>query len=213
ACLPPFFTDAWQALDAIIEALPSSEQPLWRECRATLRQIAEKIETTVDTLEPGSLRDLLEEARRAVDVVLGRYGAVVPHSEDVLVADRTAPFHFSMSRDLVNLIEENLRLYWSFDRYGLGEIETRITIDHFFGAFPGRARVPLDEFLRRGAETDPAQRAWSWQERVLSKASSEYGRQAKEAFARWERELEPAAENPVHRLTTEETSGSTSALP
>jgi hypothetical protein len=213
ACLPAFFTDAWQALDAIIETLPSSEQPHWRECRASLQQIAEKVETTVDALEPGVLRSLFEEARQVVDVVLGRYEAVVPSDEDVLVVDRTAPFRFSMSRDLVNLIGRNLRLYWRFDRYGLGEIETRITIDHFFGALPDRARVPLDEFLVRGAETDPTQRAWSWQERVLSKASPEYVRQAKEAFARWERELEPDAKNRVHHLAMEETSDSTSALP
>jgi hypothetical protein len=213
ACLPAFFTDTWHALDAIIEILPSSEQPLWRGCRTRLGMIAERIEATVDTLESGALRELLDEARQAVDAVLGRYEAIVPRGEDVLVVDQTAPFRFSVSRDLVNLIEENLRAYWSFDRYGLGEIETRITIDHFFGAFPRPARIPLDEFLSRGAETDPAQRAWSWQERVLSRASSEYAGRAKEAFARWELELEPAAENRVHRLATEVTSSSPSTLP
>ncbi len=213
ACLPPFFTDTWQALDAMIETLPESERPLWRECRARLRLIAEKVETAIDSLETRALRDLFEEARQAAGVVLGRYDAVIPRGEDVLVVDRTAPFRFSISRDLVNLIEERLRLYWKFDRYGLGEIETKIAIGHFFGGIPREARIPLDEFLSRGAETDPAQHAWSWQERVLSKASPECTRLAKQAFARWERELEPAVEHRVHRLTTEETSGSASALP
>ena len=213
ACLPAFFADTWQALHAMIETLPASERPLWRECRARLRQIAEKIEQAIDALEPHVLRDLLEEARRAANAVLGRYEAVVASGEDVLVVDRTAPFRFSISRDLTRLIEEKLRSYWIFDRYRLGEIETRIAIDHFFGAVPRGTRVPLDEFLSRGAETDPAQRAWSWQERLLSKASPKYARQAREALTRWERELEPAAENRVHHLATEGTSGQTSGLP
>jgi hypothetical protein len=213
ACLPAFFTDTWQALDAMIETLPASERPFWRECRARLRHIAEKVETAIDTLESGALRDLFEEARQAVGVVLGRYEAVIPHGEDVLVVDRTAPFRFSISRDLVKLIEEKLRRYWEFDRYGLGEIETKIAIGHFFGEIPRTARLPLEEFLSRGAETDPVQRAWSWQERVLSRASPVCARLAKEAFARWERELEPVVEHRVHRLAMEGTSGSTSALP
>ena len=213
ACLPAFFSDTWQALDAMIETLPESERPLWRECRARLRIIAEKVETAIDTLEAHALRDLFEGARQAVGLVLGRYEAVIPCNADALVVDRTAPFRFSISRDLVSRIEEKLRLYWKFDRYGLGEIETKIAIEHFFGGIPREGHVPLNEFLSRGAETDPAQRAWSWQERVLSRASPECARLAKEAFARWERELGPVVEHRVHRLATEETSGSSSALP
>lgn len=213
ARLPGFFTDAWQALDTMIETLPAGEQPLWRGCRTTLRLIADKVEAAVDTLEACALRDLFDEARQAVIVVLGRYGATIPSDEDVLVVDRKAPFRFSISRDLVNQIEEKLRLYWRFDRYGLGELETRIAIGHFFGGLAHRTRVPLGEFLSRGGEIDPAQRAWSWQERVLSKASPEFARLAKAAFARWERELEPAIDHRVHRLAMEERPVSAPALP
>jgi len=213
ACLPAFFADAWGALDAMIETLPASERRRWQECRTRLRQIADKIETAIDALETVALRDLLEEAREAVGSVLRRYETVIADGEDVLVVDRTAPFRFSISRDLIKLIEEKLRLYWAFDRYGLGEIETRVGIDHFFGTLPRKMRVPLAEFLSRGAETDPAQRSWSWQDRVLSKASPDYARQAEVAFARWERELEPTIEYHVHHLAMEDGSGPTSALP
>jgi hypothetical protein len=213
ACLPAFFADAWQALEAMIETLPPSEQPLWRACRTRLRQIAEKIEPAIDAIEPRALRDLFDEAHQCVDAVLCRYEAAPPRGEDVLVIDRTAPFRFSVSRDLVNSIEQKLRSYWTFDRYGLGEIETRITIDHFFGGIPHEACISLDELLSRGAETDPAQRAWSWEERVLSKASPVSAKLAREAFARWEQELEDAVEDHIHCLATDRTSEVASVLP
>ena len=213
ACLPAFFADPWQALDAIIETLPASERPLWCNCRADLKRISESIETAIDEFEPQVLRNHFEEARQTVEAVFGRYEAVIPLGEDVLVVDRTAPIRFSISHDLAKCIEEKLRQYWRFDRYGLGEIETRVGIDNFFGALPRTARIPLDEYLSRGAETDPTQRAWSWQERVLSKAAPEHAKQAREAFARWERDLEPAIKHRTHYLTAEEISGSRSALP
>jgi hypothetical protein len=213
ACLPGFFTDGWQALDAMIETLPASEQPLWRQCRTTLRLIADKVETAIDTLEAGTLRDLFDKARQAAIDVLGRYGAAMFTDEDVLVVDQKAPFRFSISRDMVNQIEEKLRLYWRFDRYGLGELETRMAIGHFFGGLLPNTRTPLGEFLSRGGEIDPVQRAWSWQERVLSKASPEFAQSAKAAFARWERELEPAIDHHVHRLAIEEMPISAQALP
>lgn len=202
ACLPAFFTDTWQALDAVIETLPPSEQPLWRDCRARLRRIADEIEDGIETIEAGVLRALLDDARLAVGDVLGRYEAAMPDA-DVLVIDRTAPFRFAMSRDLVELIEATLRRYWAFDRYGLGEIETRIAIAHFFGEMSRGAQIPLADFLSRGAETDPAQRAWSWQDRVLPRASPASAELAREAFARWERELEPVVDRRVHRLATD----------
>ena len=213
ACLPAFFADAWQGLDGMIETLPAGERPLWCECRATLRRIADRIETAVDTLETSALRSLLAEARQAVGALLGRYEAVMADGEDVLVVDRTAPFHFSISRDLVDLIENKLRRYWKFDRYGLGDIETKVAIDHFFGGIPHEARVPLHEFLSRGAETDPTQRTRSWQERVLPRACDELAGPAREAFARWERELESAVEHRVHHLAMDAQSGAASALP
>jgi hypothetical protein len=213
ACLPCFFTDGWQALDAMIETLPAREQPLWRQCRKTLRLIADNVETAIDTLEARTLRDLFDKARQAAIEVLGRYGTTIAPDEDVLVVDQKAPFRFSISRDLVSQIEEKLRLYWRFDRYGLGELETRMAIGHFFGGLPRNTRTPLSEFLGRGSEIDPAQRAWSWQERVLSKASSEFARPAKAAFARWERELEPAVDHRVHRLAIEAMPVSAPALP
>lgn len=213
ACLPAFFANPWQGLDAMIETLPASEQPIWRVCQTSLLQIAGAIETTIDALEPVAMRELLEQANQAVDAVLRRYDAAVSREEDVLVVDRTAPFRFSISRDLERSIEQKLRNYWNFDRYGLGEIETQIAIRHFFDAIPRGGRVALNEFLNRGGETDPALRARSWQERVLSQASAEHADQAKAAFSRWEQELEPAVENKVHRLATEDVSDLTVALP
>lgn len=213
ACLPSFFTGGWQALDAMIETLPASEQPLWRQCRTSLRLVADKVETAIDTLEACTLRDLFDEARQVVIGVLGRYGAAIPPDEDVLVVDQKAPFRFSISRNLVNQIEEKLRLYWRFDRYGLGEVETRIAVADFFGGLARNTRTPLREFLSRGGEIDPVQRAWSWQERVLSKVPPELVRPAKAAFARWERELEPVIDYRIHRLAIEEMPISAQALP
>lgn len=213
AALPAFFTDAWQALDAIIDTLPPAERPVWRDCREKLARIAKKIEASIDLLEPRSLRSLLDDARLAVDVVLRRYEAAVPRGQDVLILDRTAPFRFSVSRDLAHAIEESLRAYWKFDRYGLGEIETRIAILHFFGSIPRGTYVPLGEFLSRGAEFEPAQRTWSWQDRVLSNATGEHVRKAHEAFARWEREIEPSFGSRMHRLATEDVSTLIAPLP
>ncbi|TYO68391.1 hypothetical protein FXV83_00735 [Bradyrhizobium hipponense] len=213
ACLPSCFADGWQAVDAMIETLPASEQALWRQCRTSLRLIADKVEGAIDTLEARALRDLFDEARQAVIGVLGRYGAAISPNENVLVLDQKAPFRFSISRNLANQIEEKLRLYWRFDRYGLGELETRIAIADFFGGLARNTRTPLGEFLSRGGETDPAQRARSWQERVLSKASPEFTRPARAAFSRWERELEPVIDYRVHRLAIEEMPISAQALP
>lgn len=213
AALSGFFTDTWQALDAIIETLPPSEMPIWRDCRETLAQIAGQIEAGIDLLKPGALRRLLETARVAAETVLRRYEVAVPPGQDVLILDRSAPFRFSVSRGLANAIEQSLRAYWKFDRYGLGEIETQVAIRHFFGAIPRGTHIPLGEFLNRGAEPDPAQRTASWQDRVLSRATADQFCKAREAFARWEREIEPWFESRIHRLATEDVSAITATLP
>jgi hypothetical protein len=212
ACLPAVFADPWEGLDTLIETLPASQRPLWRDCRMDLRKIADKVETAIDTIGPEELRNHFDDARKALEVVLGRYDAVVAPSEDVLVVDRTAPIRFSMSRDLARQIEKELRQYWAFDRYGLGEIETRIAIDNFFGLLPRKACVPLGELLSRGSETDPTQSARSWQERVFSKARPDHALQAREAFARWDRELEPAVGRRIHSLAKDWVSSPYSVL-
>jgi hypothetical protein len=211
--LPAFYTNTWEALDAVIETLPQTEKPIWRGCRERLQQIAKQIESEIDLLAPQSLQGRLEDARLAVDAVLRRYDATVPHGQHVLILDRTAPFRFSLSLGLAQAIEENLENYWKFDRYGLGEIETRVTIQHFFGTIPDQAGIPLREFMTRGAEPDPAQQNGSWQDRVLSKATGELLVKANEAFQRWEREIEPWFGQRTHRLATEAVSASTITLP
>jgi hypothetical protein len=211
--LPAFYTDTWQALDAIIDGLPPMEKPIWRDCRQNLKQIANEIEASIDRLEPDSLQRLLEDARVAVATVLCRYQATVPPGQHVLVLDRTAPVRFSVSPGLCQAIEARLRDYWGFDRYGLGEIETQVAIHHFFGGIVPQAHVPLCEFLTRGAEPDPSEQKKSWQDRVLSRATSERLPGAREAFGRWERELEPCFTERTHRLATEPVSAAPTALP
>jgi Lantibiotic dehydratase, N terminus len=211
--LPAFYTNTWEALDAIIETLPPTEKPIWRDCRKSLKQIANEIEAGIERLQSDSLRDLLEDARRAVATVLCRYEATVPRGQCVLVLDRTAPFRFSVSPGLAQAIEQSLRTYWRFDRYGLGEIETRIAIHHFFGAVPDRAHILLGEFLTRGAESEPVQQNRSWQDRVLSRATGEHLSSAREAFSRWEREIEPCFGKRTHRLATDAVSAAPTALP
>ena len=138
ATLPPIHADTWQALDAIIETLPPSEKPAWQRCRAALARMAHEIEAEIDRIDPDALRRILDEARRAVDAVLARYEASVPAGHDVLVVDRTAPFRFSISREFARTIEDRLRLYWRFDRFGLGEIETKAAIRHVFESLARR---------------------------------------------------------------------------
>jgi hypothetical protein len=211
--LPPIHADTWQALDAIIETLPASEKADWQRCREALARMANEIEAEIDRIDPDALRKILDEARGAVDAVLARYEASVPAGQDVLVVDRTAPFRFSMSRAFAHTIEERLRLYWRFDRFGLGEIEAKAAIRHLFDVSAGGGPVPLHDFLSRGAETDTGGPARSWEDRVLAKASGDLARDAREAFGRWEQEIEPASASPIHVLNTGHISAADAVLP
>ncbi len=211
--LPPFYSNTWEALDAIIETLPAAEKPIWRDCRLVLKQIAKTIETRIDLLEPELLRGLLDDAKVAVTKVLCRYDAAVPNGRDVLVLDRTAPFRFSVSPVLAHAIEKRLRDYWKFDRYGLGEIESQIAIYHLFGGIDDNKPVPLRDFLIRGTELPSAQQNQSWQDRVLSQATGENLSKAQEAFLRWEREIEPSFDMRVHCLKSKDFSPPAASLP
>jgi hypothetical protein len=213
AALPPIHADTWQALDAIIETLPPTEKPAWHLCRAALAGMAREIEAEIDRIDPDALRTILDEARRAVDAVMARYGVSVPVGQDVLVVDRTAPFRFSISRELARTIEERLRLYWRFDRFGLGEIEAKAAIRHVFGLAPDDGSVPLHAFLSRGPEVNQDGHARSWEDRVLAEATGDLAREAREAFRRWEQEVEPASASPVHVLDTGYISAADAVLP
>ncbi|WP_025034668.1 lantibiotic dehydratase [Bradyrhizobium sp. DOA9] len=212
ASLPPFFSDTWQALDATIDRLPPSEQDAWLACRSALRAIADEIETRADSIEPDELRHLLDAANDAVAAVLARYGAALRRDEDVLAVDRKAPFRFSLPEKLGDRLAQTLHRYWAFDRFGLGEIETRIAISHFFDARDD-ACIPLGELLSRGGETDPTQRAPSWQHRVLQRAAGTFEAAAQAAFDRWEREIGPVAAQSVHRLGADDSADRAVALP
>jgi lantibiotic biosynthesis dehydratase-like protein len=213
ATLPPIHADTWQALDAIIETLPASEKADWQRCRETLARMAHEIEVEIDRIDPDALRRTLDQARETVDAVLARYEALVPTGQDVLVVDQSAPFRFSLSREFARTAEERLRLYWCFDRFGLGEIEAKAAIRHMFGVSPDDAPVPLHGFLSRGAEPDASGRARSWEERVLAQTTGDLARDAREAFGRWEREIEPASDSPVHVLNTGRMSAADAVLP
>ena len=213
AAIPPIYANTWQALDAIIETLPPSEKPLWQGCREELARIANDIQDGIDRIDANTLRRLLDDARFAADAVFTRYESPVPSEHDVLVVDRAAPFRFSISSELANAIEDKLRVYWTFDRFGLGEIETQAGIRHFFGLAPDGGRVPLHEFLSRGAEADPGGRTRSWEDRVLAKAAGELAGKARDAFARWEQEIDPSFADPVHRLEAEDISAVSAMLP
>lgn len=213
ATLPPIHADTWQALDAIIETLAPSEKPEWQLCRETLAGMALEIEAEIDRIDPDALRRILDEARDAVDAVLARYDVSVPAGHDVLVVDRTAPFRFSISRELARTVEERLRLYWRFDRFGLGEIEAKAAIRHVFDVSPDDGRVPLHDFLSHGAEADAGGPARSWEDRVLAKATGDLAREAREAFGRWEQEIAPASANPIHVLDTRHISAAAAVLP
>jgi hypothetical protein len=212
ASLPPFFADTWQALETTIGKLPDDEAQLWKASLSGLRSIADRIEAGIETIEPDALRIELDAGQRIVATLLERYGAALHDDEDVLVIDRTAPFRFSLSRELADQVARQLRRYWAFDRYGLGEIETRVAISHFFDA-PADARIPLGELLSRGAETDPAQRGRSWQDRVLPRAAGQFEAAARAAFVRWEREIEPVSAQRVHRLIADDPDRGVVALP
>jgi hypothetical protein len=212
ASLPPFFSDTWQALQAIIRMLPNNEAELWKASVSALRSIADRIESDMETMEPDALRNQFDAAHGLVKNLLGRYSAELRPNEHVLALDQTAPFCFSLSHRLSDQLARQLRDYWAFDRYGLGEIETRVSIFHFFDA-AADTRVPLSEFLTRGAESDPAQRAWSWQDRVLPRAVGGFEAAARFAFDRWEREIEPVSAQRVYRLRGHDPRGRLNALP
>ena len=68
-------------------------------------------------------------------------------------------------------------------------------------------------FLSRGAEADQDGRARSWEDRVLAKATGDLAREAREAFRRWEQEIEPASASPIHVLDTRHISAAEAVLP
>jgi hypothetical protein len=149
----------------------------------------------------------------ACNALLDRYGAAVQDADDVLVIDRTAPFRFRISTALASALEDAVRIYWRFDRFGLGTIETQVGFGHVFGLEPGGSGVRLHDYLCRSADDFTGGNSRSWEERVLSRAAAAHAGKAREAFARWEREIEPSFASPVHRLDTGELSASDAVLP
>ena len=211
--IPPVYANAWQALDRIIETVPPQERPFWQVCRETLGRISETIEIRIESIDPVELRRLFDEARLVCNALLDRYGAPVQDAHDVLVIDRTAPFSFRISTVLAKAVEDAIRVYWRFDRFGLGAIETQVGLGHVFGLEPGGRGVQLHDYLCRGAQDFTGGDGRSWEERVLSKAAAAHAGKAREAFARWEREIEPSFASPVHPLDTGELSASDAVLP
>ena len=113
ASLPPFFADTWQALETTIGMLPDDEAQLWKASLSGLRSIADRIEASIETIEPDALRIELDAGQRMVATLLERYGAALHDDEDVLVIDRTAPFRFSLS-----LVSWPIRLQGNCDGTG-----------------------------------------------------------------------------------------------
>ena len=212
AAFPAFFTDPWKALDATIDVLPAGERPIWRDCRDTLARVADKIEKTVNLIDPRSLRDLLREAQTALVALLERYQAVMSSEENPLIIDRSAPFEFSISNEMTQTIEQNLRTYWNFDRFGLGELETQIAMRELLGEVLAEKPIRLADFLTRGAEID-LRGSLSWQERVLSRANPMEAESVRRAFARWDQEIRPAADGNVHHLRANDADVSQIAMP
>lgn len=212
AAMPAIYADTWQALDGIITTLPPSEAPLWRQCRAALARIAGDIEASIDLLDPEALRRRLDDAREAANAVFSRYGSSVLPAEDVLVLDRTAPFRFAISRALASTLEDRVRTYWRFDRFGLGKIETQAGMRRLFGACD-RGPLRLHEFLPGADSEGHGPGTQSWEDRVFAKAAGDLVVRARDAFVRWEQEIEPAFAHPLHRLQAADMSDTDAVLP
>jgi hypothetical protein len=120
------YSDAWSALEALVECLAAAERPLWHDAICEFRRICAVLAEAAPHSDVGQLRRGIAEARGVVNALRARYDAApLASGRSVLVFDQTAPFAIGISEDLRNQISCSLRNYWNFDRGGVGELLAR----------------------------------------------------------------------------------------
>lgn len=230
--IPTTYADPCEALYQVTHHLSDKEKSHWKRCVRRLRKICRHLSLRCWEMPLTEMQQQMSTARECVNDLLGRYG-VSAEAEDthVLIADMSAPFCFSLSANLRSKIERAVQLYWSFDRFGLGEIQVDVDRHVEFGDLQSRDTVPIFEFVQqkevakmgarqREAANTAVERSSAtfngklapWEAVLTSINEPTLKARAEASFGSWYKELDKVFIQQQHRLQAERTSRRKSLL-
>jgi hypothetical protein len=128
-----------------------------------------------------------------VNALLTRYGAApLEVSQAVLLVDVRAPFDVRVTQALRKSLQHGVEAFWTFDRFGIGEMMARADAQAQATALPEGLRViaGFDWQARRGARRRPARsqpraRPGSWEHEIEGVADARVRDAAMRRLARW----------------------------
>jgi hypothetical protein len=184
--------DAWKCLDDFVAALPTPETGIWAAALASLRRSAAQLEQQ-HAMSVARFRDVLGGARDTVNTLLARYGAApVDVSQAVLLVDVRAPFAVRVTPALRRSIERGVEAFWTFDRFGIGEMMARADAVAQATALPERLRAiaGFDWQAREAApprrrRSHPRSMPGSWEHAIEAVADARVRDAAMRRLARW----------------------------
>jgi hypothetical protein len=217
---PGIFEDPWQALTETVARLPEGEKGPWDTCLRLLTGVCRRLNLHYEDVSVEEMQELLSSARDAVNALLDHYAEPgLPPETQALVADTRARFAFSVSPQLRGTLEQALRLYWAFDRYGLGELQAGLDLRREFGSLGPAEDLPVGTAVRRqeavhdpseagagpegGGRETPRSGHRPWEALLGEVEEPSVKARAAGRFRRWHWELEAVFASHRHQLRLE----------